>query len=98
VHQAVKKSKVAAYQDILAGEGLRDDEVAFMGDDIVDLAVLGRVGLAAAPANAVEDVRQRVHFVSRCNGGAGAARELVELVLRATNRWDAIVSGYLNES
>ncbi len=98
VHQAVKKSKVAAYQDILAGEGLKDDEVAFMGDDIVDLAVLGRVGLAAAPANAVEDVRQRVHFVSRCNGGAGAARELVELVLRATNRWDAIVSGYLNES
>jgi 3-deoxy-D-manno-octulosonate 8-phosphate phosphatase (KDO 8-P phosphatase) len=85
VHQAVKKSKVAAYQDILAGEGLRDDEVAFMGDDIVDLAVLGRVGLAAAPANAVEDVRRRVHFVSRCNGGASAARELVELVLRATN-------------
>jgi 3-deoxy-D-manno-octulosonate 8-phosphate phosphatase (KDO 8-P phosphatase) len=69
-----------------------------MGDDIVDLAVLARVGLSAAPSNAVDEVRQRVHFVSRHPGGAGAVRELVELVLRATGRWGGIVSGYLTES
>ena len=97
VHQGVK-SKMVTYQRILADEGVIDDEVAFMGDDIVDLAVLARVGLAAAPADAVEDVRRRVHFVSRFPGGAGAARELVELVLRAQQRWDGIVAGYLQES
>jgi 3-deoxy-D-manno-octulosonate 8-phosphate phosphatase (KDO 8-P phosphatase) len=91
-------SKVAAYEQILADEGLSDADVAFMGDDIVDLAVLGRVGLSAAPADAVEDVKRRVHFVSRANGGAGAARELVEAVLRAQQRWDPIVEGYLQES
>ena len=47
-----------------------------MGDDIVDLPVLARVGLAAAPADAVDEVRARVHWVSRCAGGDGAAREL----------------------
>jgi 3-deoxy-D-manno-octulosonate 8-phosphate phosphatase (KDO 8-P phosphatase) len=91
-------SKVAAYEQILADEGLSDADVAFMGDDIVDLAVLGRVGLSAAPADAVEDVKRRVHFVSRANGGAGAARELVETVLRAQRRWNPIVEGYLQES
>ena len=50
VNQAVQKSKAAAFQDILAEERLTDDQVAFMGDDIVDLAVLGRVGLSAAPS------------------------------------------------
>ena len=97
VHQGVK-SKMGTYQRILADEGVTDAAVAFMGDDIVDLAVLDRVGLAAAPADAVEEVRRRVHFVSRYEGGAGAARELVELVLRAQQRWDEIVSGYLRES
>jgi 3-deoxy-D-manno-octulosonate 8-phosphate phosphatase (KDO 8-P phosphatase) len=91
-------SKVAAYEQILADEGLSDADVAFMGDDIVDLAVLSRVGLSAAPADAVEDVKRRVHFVSRANGGAGAARELVETVLRAQRRWDPILEGYLKES
>lgn len=98
VNQAVQKSKAAAFQDILAEESLTDDEVAFMGDDIVDLAVLGRVGLSAAPANAVEEVRQRVHFVSQHDGGAGAVRELIELVLRAQKHWDRIVAEYVNES
>ncbi len=98
VNQAVQKSKAAAFQDILAEERLTDDEVAFMGDDIVDLAVLGRVGLSAAPANAVEEVRRRVHFVSQHPGGAGAVRELIELVLRAQKHWDRIVAEYVNES
>jgi 3-deoxy-D-manno-octulosonate 8-phosphate phosphatase (KDO 8-P phosphatase) len=98
VNQAVQKSKAAAFQDILTEERLTDDEVAFMGDDIVDLAVLGRVGLSAAPANAVQEVRQRVHFVSQHAGGAGAVRELIELVLRAQKHWDRIVAEYVNES
>jgi 3-deoxy-D-manno-octulosonate 8-phosphate phosphatase (KDO 8-P phosphatase) len=68
-----------------------------MGDDVVDLAVLTRAGLSAAPADAVEEVRSRVDWVSGFAGGAGAARELIELVLRAQNLWDGVVNAYLNE-
>jgi len=68
-----------------------------MGDDVVDLAVLARAGLSAAPADAVDEVRARVHWVSTATAGRGAARELIELVLRAQNLWEGIVSAYLNE-
>jgi 3-deoxy-D-manno-octulosonate 8-phosphate phosphatase (KDO 8-P phosphatase) len=97
VHQGVT-SKMAAYERILADERMTDAEVAYMGDDIVDLAVLGRVGLSAAPADAVDEVRARVAWVSRANGGAGAVRELVETILRAQGRWDDLVASYLAET
>jgi len=94
VHQGVA-SKIDAYDEILRKIGLGDEEVAYMGDDIVDIAVLSRVGLAAAPADAVAEVRERVHWVAPSAGGAGAARELLELVLRTQGRWDAIVQSFL---
>jgi 3-deoxy-D-manno-octulosonate 8-phosphate phosphatase (KDO 8-P phosphatase) len=87
--------KREGYAEILASHDLRDDEVAYMGDDLMDLPVLTRVGLSAAPADAVDLVRQRVHWTSRAAGGAGAARELVELILRARGDWDATVRQYL---
>jgi 3-deoxy-D-manno-octulosonate 8-phosphate phosphatase (KDO 8-P phosphatase) len=96
VHQGVT-SKLAAYQRIIADERVTDPEVAYMADDIVDLAVLARVGLSAAPADAVPEVRERVDWVSQSNGGDGAARELVETILRAQGRWDAIVASYEGE-
>jgi 3-deoxy-D-manno-octulosonate 8-phosphate phosphatase (KDO 8-P phosphatase) len=96
VHQGVQ-SKVETYERILAAEGLADRDVAFMGDDVVDLGVLGRVGLSAAPADACAEVRERVHWVSREQGGRGAARELIETILKAQSRWDGIVAAYENE-
>ena len=63
-----------------------------MGDDLLDLPVLGRVGLATAPADAVPDVRAAAHWVSRQRGGDGAVRELAEMVLRAQDRWAALVA------
>jgi 3-deoxy-D-manno-octulosonate 8-phosphate phosphatase (KDO 8-P phosphatase) len=93
VHQGVA-SKIDTYQQIVEKAGVDDAEVAYMGDDIVDLAVLERVGLSTAPADAVEEVRSCVHWVSRENGGAGAARELIETILRAQGRWDGIVASY----
>lgn len=97
VHQGVT-SKLDAYERILADEGLADAQVAYMGDDIVDLAVLARAGLSAAPADAADEVRSRVHWVSASNGGAGAARELVEVILRAQGRWNTIVESYEGET
>jgi 3-deoxy-D-manno-octulosonate 8-phosphate phosphatase (KDO 8-P phosphatase) len=88
-------SKLAAYERILIDAGLTDEDVAYMGDDLLDLPVLGRAGLAAAPADAAAEVLARVHWISGRPGGRGAVRELVELVLRAQNRWEGVVSEYL---
>jgi 3-deoxy-D-manno-octulosonate 8-phosphate phosphatase (KDO 8-P phosphatase) len=97
IYQGVPK-KIEAYERILEAERLSDQDVAYMADDIVDLAVLGRAGFSCAPADAVPEVRSRVDWVSRCNGGDGAVRELVELILRAQGSWDAVVALYENET
>jgi 3-deoxy-D-manno-octulosonate 8-phosphate phosphatase (KDO 8-P phosphatase) len=85
-------SKLAAFEQILKSSGLAEEAVSYMGDDLLDLPVLDRAGLAAAPADAVQEVRQAVHWVSAAGGGRGAVRELIELVLRAQGRWDGIVA------
>jgi 3-deoxy-D-manno-octulosonate 8-phosphate phosphatase (KDO 8-P phosphatase) len=90
VHQGVA-SKVRAYDAILDEHGLADTDVAYMGDDVLDLPVIVRAGLSAAPSDAVEEVRARVDYVSRATGGAGAARDLVELVLKAQDRWERLL-------
>lgn len=90
-------SKLATYERILADFGLTDADVAYMGDDVVDLAVLARVGLATAPADCADEVRGRVHWVTNAGGGAGAARELVERILKVQGHWDAVVESYLKE-
>jgi 3-deoxy-D-manno-octulosonate 8-phosphate phosphatase (KDO 8-P phosphatase) len=97
VHQGVL-DKLATYHQILAAEQLTDRDTAYMGDDIVDLAVLARAGLSAAPGDAVKEVRARVDWTSRAKAGRGAARELIELVLRARNQWNDIVSSYAGSS
>ena len=91
-------SKLATYETILADQGLNDDEVAYMGDDVVDLAVLGRAGLGAAPADAVPEVRAIADWVSEARAGAGAARELIELILRQQNRWEDVIQRYEREA
>ncbi len=87
--------KLSGYEEILRDQSLQHAEVAFMGDDLLDLPVLGRVGLACAPADAVDEVRARVHWTSRHAGGAGCVRELVEIVLRAQDRWQHAIDAYL---
>jgi len=85
-----RNDKQAAYADILAKRQLRDEQVAFMGDDLLDLPVLTRVGLSSAPADAAPEVLSRVHWISQHAGGRGAAGELIELVLRARGDWDKL--------
>lgn len=86
--------KRGGYAGILDQYGYADHDVAYMGDDLVDLPVLARVGLATAPADAVDEVRARVHWVSRHAAGRGAVRELVELILKAQGRWPSLVDSY----
>ncbi|HUF47402.1 MAG TPA: HAD family hydrolase [Vicinamibacterales bacterium] len=80
--------KGAAYDRIVEALDLTPEETAYMGDDVLDLPVLRRAGLAAAPSDAAAEVLTDVHWVSRSAGGRGAVRELVELLLDARGRWD----------
>ena len=86
--------KRQAYADIVAAGEYADDEVAYMGDDILDLPILLRVGLSTAPADAVMEVRDRVHWVSRLGGGHGAVRELLEVILQAQGKWDGVLAAF----
>jgi 3-deoxy-D-manno-octulosonate 8-phosphate phosphatase (KDO 8-P phosphatase) len=97
VEQGVK-SKIAAYEQIVRDAKVDDRDVAYMGDDLLDLQVLARVGLSAAPADAAPEVRERVDWVSTVAGGRGAVRELVELVLRAQQRWDDVLRQHLPQA
>lgn len=87
-------SKSTEFARIVAEQGLDDDAVAYMGDDLLDLGVLGRAGLAAAPADGAPEVRAAAHWTSTLGGGRGAVREFIELILRAQSRWDGIVKGF----
>jgi 3-deoxy-D-manno-octulosonate 8-phosphate phosphatase (KDO 8-P phosphatase) len=89
--------KGEAFTKLLADRGMADSDVAYMGDDLLDLPVLARAGLATAPADAAEEVLSRVHWASRYPGGRGAVRELIELILRARLRWEAIVGQHLGQ-
>ncbi len=80
--------KTSAYEEILKRAGVKDEEVAYLGDDLPDLPLLERAGLAVAVGDAAVEVKRAAHYVTRANGGAGAARELVELILKAQGRWE----------
>ncbi len=97
VHQGVS-SKLETYDQIADSLLLDDDQIAYMGDDVLDLPVLLRAGLAPARNDAAEEVRSRVHWVSQRRGGDGAARELIETILRAQDRWASVVATYVAEA
>lgn len=86
--------KAAVLAEIMAAEKLTKDQVVYVGDDIPDLAVMSRVGLAVAPANARPEVKAAAHWVTKASGGEGAFRELVEVILRSQGLWDAIIEKY----
>lgn len=87
-----ERSKLACMQRIAGELGIGMDEVAFMGDDLPDLATLRGVGLAIAPANAHHWVLPAVHWVTPRNGGEGAARDACDLLLQAQGRVEAILA------
>ncbi|MGH9323054.1 MAG: KdsC family phosphatase [Vicinamibacteria bacterium] len=87
--------KTRSLEEAMSIESLTADRIAFMGDDLPDLPVLGRVGLSATVADAPLEVRSRVDYVTRARGGYGAARELVEQILIAQGRFDELVKSYL---
>ncbi|HEX4607972.1 MAG TPA: HAD hydrolase family protein [Urbifossiella sp.] len=86
--------KLPAFERVLADLGLAADEVCAVGDDLPDLPVLARAGLAVAVADACPEVRAAAHYVTTAPGGAGAVREAVEWLLKLTNEWGRVVGRY----
>lgn len=82
-----RREKGPAMLELCAELNVPPAEAAYMGDDVNDLPAMQPCGLSACPADAVFEVREAVHYVAKNPGGRGAARELIELVLRATGRW-----------
>jgi 3-deoxy-D-manno-octulosonate 8-phosphate phosphatase (KDO 8-P phosphatase) len=89
------QDKLVVYQSILEKEGLKPEETAFAGDDIVDLPILIRCGLSMAPSDAVKEVLERVHMVTQAKAGHGAVREMVEYILTGLGLWDDALNKYL---
>jgi len=90
-------AKKKALQALAEKYNVSLDEIAFMGDDLNDLPALKIAGLSAAPADASEDVKQRVEYITSHKGGYGAVRDLLELILKARGIWDAILEEYTEE-
>lgn len=90
--------KVPALMTLSAELGIPFDAIAFVGDDLADIAVMQQVALAAAPANAVAEVVAVANVHLAQEGGRGAVREFAEQLLRARGEWDALVAAYVNES
>jgi 3-deoxy-D-manno-octulosonate 8-phosphate phosphatase (KDO 8-P phosphatase) len=88
------RDKVPILEGILSQRGLKFDEAAFVGDDVVDLTVMNRVGLAVAVADASEYLFDVAHYVTLAPGGRGAVRELAELILGAQRLWDKVADSY----
>lgn len=91
------KDKLVPYREILQTLKLSDEEVAYMGDDIVDLPILRRVGFAATVADAAEEVKPLVHYIAARSGGRGAVREVCDLILKQTGAWQGVTGRYFED-
>jgi 3-deoxy-D-manno-octulosonate 8-phosphate phosphatase (KDO 8-P phosphatase) len=84
-------TKTAAYEEILKKTGVPESAVAFLGDDLPDIPLLRRVGFAVAVGDAALEVKLAAHYVTKAIGGRGAARELVELILKSKGIWEEMI-------
>ncbi|MDR0723745.1 MAG: HAD hydrolase family protein, partial [Endomicrobium sp.] len=87
--------KLKALNDILKTLGLTLNEVAYIGDDIIDIPVLKSVGFSACPRDAVKDVKSNALYVSPLDGGKGVLRDVIEIMMKSQSVWDKILDKFL---
>ena len=86
--------KLESYEDVKLKTGLTDSQIAYMGDDVIDVPVMRRVGFAAAPQDALAEAKRAAHYIASCNGGRGAVREVCDLILKGRGVWDDVTARY----
>src|SRR5579863_7732370 len=89
--------KRTAFEEVLKEAGLKPEEAAFVGDDIIDLPAMRVAGLAIAVKNARAEVKKEAHYITANAGGDGALRDAVEYILKAQGKWKKIVEAYIGE-
>ena len=87
--------KKTAFSDILKKFKLKSEEVAYIGDDLVDIPLLRKTGLSASPADAVNDVKNMVDYICLAKGGQGVLREVIELVLKSQGKWQRAIKKFI---
>ncbi|MFQ5701835.1 MAG: KdsC family phosphatase [Acidobacteriota bacterium] len=92
-HQKVFR-KIEVYEAILKARRLSDDRVCFMGDDLVDIPIMKRAGLAVAPDDARPEARRAAQFVTARPGGRGAVREMIDFILKVQGHWTKVTRDY----
>jgi len=92
------KNKLPVLEEILADMGIDPGAAAVMGDDLTDIPLMRHCGFSAAVADAVDEVRRQASYVTEACGGCGAVRELVELILKGSGRWEAIMARYIGNA
>ena len=88
--------KIEGVEAILRQTGMTWADVCYVGDDVVDIGVLDKVGLAVAVGDGVTEAKAAADYVTKAHGGNGAIREIVEMILKAQNKWKLVVSEYAN--
>jgi 3-deoxy-D-manno-octulosonate 8-phosphate phosphatase (KDO 8-P phosphatase) len=96
VHQGIQ-DKRACFEEVIKQEGLKREEAAFVGDDVIDLPAMRAGGLAIAVQNARAEVKQEAHYITPHVGGEGALRDAVEFILKAQGKWKKVVEDYIGE-
>lgn len=86
--------KIPIFEEILRGAKIPAGRVAYIGDDLTDVVIMKRVGLAIATANARPEVKQSAHHITQASGGSGAVREVVEIILKAKGYWNELLKKY----
>lgn len=86
--------KLDCYEEIKLKRDLSDSQIAYIGDDVIDVPVMRRVGFAAAPSDGVIEARNVAHFVTSCPGGRGAVREVSDMILKGRGLWGEVQSRY----
>lgn len=89
-YEGIKK-KTEPYEEMLKDKGITDAEVCYVGDDLVDLKMMKRVGLPVAVADAVDEVRAAAVYITKARGGYGAVREVAEMILKTQGKWEKIL-------
>ena len=89
--------KVAPYEKILKKYHLKDENVCYVGDEILDVPLLERVGFSVAPSNAIKDIKKSVDYVTKAPGGNGAVREVIDLILDKTGKKKKLIKDILTK-
>ena len=90
-------AKMGKLDEFEKESGLKDGDICYVGDEMIDLGIMKRVGFSVAPSDASIEAKEVAHYVTKAGGGKGVVREIAELILRAQDKWETVINKIANE-